>query len=518
MADVHNGSSAHNAGEQSPDGAKPNDLSASTELPPNSAATFASSHDGDPHARIATLEHDLERTQDEREALANQYRTLLGKLTAMRQSLGDKLREDAEELDRRETQITALTSELATLQGNLSHTRNELSMMSTENTQLSSQLAQVRYESSSSSSDIVSLTRELRELRGEMEMLRVEREEWEVEAGHERKRREEFEDEARRWERRCMEETRRASAVEEELTRERERAANLQDVLEVFQAGKDVEIRQAQTELETQLRSVVHSLAEYKIRAHEAETRLEDISNDTTKSAKLEKELKEKNAMIGKLRHDAVVTQEHLTEALRRLRRNTSETNVDRRLVNNVLLQFLCTPRADAKRFEMLALLSTILGWDDDEQEKAGLQRGSGSRRKGKQKDEPAAQRSKEEEDTFNESFSNLFVEFLLKEAAQGQSPTASTFPINTAAGTASPPLFPPTSGFQRNRTLSSTSVVSTISGMGPMGSSGMRSPPSLGAYGRKFSLGLAVNGVVPSESGGISPPGRVPEPRRTDP
>ncbi len=95
MADVHNGSSAHNAGEQSPDGAKPNDLSASTELPPNSAATFASSHDGDPHARIATLEHDLERTQDEREALANQYRTLLGKLTAMRQSLGDKLREDA---------------------------------------------------------------------------------------------------------------------------------------------------------------------------------------------------------------------------------------------------------------------------------------------------------------------------------------------------------------------------------------------------------------------------------------
>lgn len=66
---------------------------------------------------------------------------------------------------------------------------------------------------------------------------------------------------------------------------------------------------------------------------------------------------------------------EHLTEALRRLRKSTSDTNVDRRLVTNVLLSFLTTSRADSKRFEMLQLLSTILGWDDAEREKAGLQR-----------------------------------------------------------------------------------------------------------------------------------------------
>lgn len=62
-------------------------------------------------------------------------------------------------------------------------------------------------------------------------------------------------------------------------------------------------------------------------------------------------------------------------EALRRLRRNSSDTNVDRRLVTNVLLAFLTTPRADAKRFEMLSLLATILSWTDPEREKAGLQR-----------------------------------------------------------------------------------------------------------------------------------------------
>lgn len=62
-------------------------------------------------------------------------------------------------------------------------------------------------------------------------------------------------------------------------------------------------------------------------------------------------------------------------EALRRLRRNSTDTNVDRRLVTNVLLSFLTTPRADPKRFEMLSLLSSVLSWTDPEREKAGLQR-----------------------------------------------------------------------------------------------------------------------------------------------
>ena len=48
-----------------------------------------------PEQRIALLEDELAGTRQEKEVLGNQYRTLLGKLTAMRQSLGDKLREDA---------------------------------------------------------------------------------------------------------------------------------------------------------------------------------------------------------------------------------------------------------------------------------------------------------------------------------------------------------------------------------------------------------------------------------------
>jgi GRAB domain len=62
-------------------------------------------------------------------------------------------------------------------------------------------------------------------------------------------------------------------------------------------------------------------------------------------------------------------------EALRRLRRGSANTSVDRRLVTNILLTFLCTPREDTKRFEMLGLLASILSWSDEERGRAGLQR-----------------------------------------------------------------------------------------------------------------------------------------------
>ena len=71
----------------------------------------------------------------------------------------------------------------------------------------------------------------------------------------------------------------------------------------------------------------------------------------------------------------AVIINEHLKEALRRLRRGATNTNVDRRLVTNILLTFLNTPREDTKRFEILGLLSSILSWSDEERVRAGLQR-----------------------------------------------------------------------------------------------------------------------------------------------
>lgn len=174
--------------------------------------------------------------------------------------------------------------------------------------------------------------------------------------------------------------------------------------------------------------------------------------------------------------HAAVVNNEHLTEALRRLRKNSSDNNVDRcvcpyagdssvmltrrRLVTNILSSFLTTHRADSKRFEMLSLLSTILSWDDNEREKAGLQRSGNTGKAGskpasdKGKSRAKNERSAEEEAAMNEvrglmpvrlhadpqSFSNLFVEFLLKEASQGQGRGSISSPSDPSSPMRSPP------------------------------------------------------------------------------
>jgi hypothetical protein len=83
-----------------------------------------------------------------------------------------------------------------------------------------------------------------------------------------------------------------------------------------------------------------------------------------------------------------VILNEHLTESLRRLRANTSDSSVDGKLITNLLIQFLNTPRQDTKRFEMLSLIASVLHWGDEDRERAGLQRTqtgtpSGDRKKG---------------------------------------------------------------------------------------------------------------------------------------
>jgi hypothetical protein len=153
-------------------------------------------------------------------------------------------------------------------------------------------------------------------------------------------------------------------------------------------------------------------------------------------------------------------------EALRRLRRNSSDVNVDRRLVTNIVLQFLTTPRADAKRFEMLTLLASILSWNDEERERAGLQRGSGGVPKiiNTPKTRPAELDKTDEtevrsfilkltafsDDIAHKSFSRLWVEFLLTEAASGS--PASTSPTTK---TRSPPSLPSSPILANHRNMS---------------------------------------------------------------
>ncbi|GAW05158.1 guanylate kinase [Lentinula edodes] len=375
---------------------------------------------------IERLQRELQRTREEKEALATQYRNLLAKLTQMRTTLGNKLKQDAEELDRREQLVQQLTAQNDDLNSTLETLKEELISASEESARTAAELDNMRNRAfQETTHESLLRERELRETQTELEQCRLERDEWERVALQERAFSEDARSAAESITRDLELEKERRARELAELALQRERGDNLQSVLQDFQAAKEHELRQAVKDYESQL----------------IQTSLEESQTNNSRAQELEKEVKEKTVLVNKLRHEAVIINEHLMEALRRLRKNSSDTNVDRRLVTNVLLSFLTTPRADAKRFEMLSLLSSILSWSDIEREKAGLQRShqpsvispsSSFWRRTSTSDGPGKSADLQKTDE-TESFSRLWVEFLLTEAAAGESHSAATIQLPLA-------------------------------------------------------------------------------------
>lgn len=64
---------------------------------------------------------------------------------------------------------------------------------------------------------------------------------------------------------------------------------------------------------------------------------LEATQSDLERALPFEKEVKEKNLLIGKLRHEAVILNDHLTKALRYLKKGKPDENIDKFVI--VLLQ-----------------------------------------------------------------------------------------------------------------------------------------------------------------------------------
>ncbi|KAG8711411.1 hypothetical protein FRC09_020627 [Ceratobasidium sp. 395] len=402
--------------------------------------------------RIAQLEQELEKTRAESDNWAEQYRTLLAKLTTMRTTLANKLKQDAEELDRREQHITQLTAANDDLSNTIETLKQELTAASDDAEHLSRELSTLRQRAldttSSADAELEQTRLELEHARNELEVTRrelegerMEREELEREAAQERVMTEEVGTQIAVLRREVEQAAVLRAKDTEALEREKEKSANLQSVLEDFQLAKDMEIRQALAESESSLQHTIKQLAEFKSRALQAEAELAESTHSSERVTTLEKEVKEKNLLIGKLRHEAVIINEHLTIALRRLRSSTASSShsVDKALVSNILLSFLNAPRTDSTRFEMLGVLANVLGWGDNEREKAGLQRagtGSGSTLGvpgigiGARRSSTSGTKDVElDRSDETESFSKMWVEFLLKEANQGSVPPTPTTP-----------------------------------------------------------------------------------------
>ena len=65
-------------------------------------------------------------------------------------------------------------------------------------------------------------------------------------------------------------------------------------------------------------------------RANDATNSLLSTKQELERALPFEKEVKEKNLLIGKLRHEAVILNDHLTKALRYLKKAKPEDTIDK--------------------------------------------------------------------------------------------------------------------------------------------------------------------------------------------
>ena len=81
---------------------------------------------------------------------------------------------------------------------------------------------------------------------------------------------------------------------------------------------------------QAQVESLQEQLQEVQGRANDAEGSLKSARLELERALPFEREVKEKNLLIGKLRHEAVILNDHLTKALRYLKKGKPEDNIDK--------------------------------------------------------------------------------------------------------------------------------------------------------------------------------------------
>ncbi|KXJ96922.1 golgi matrix protein [Microdochium bolleyi] len=325
------------------------------------------------------LKTDLEESEAAKEQAQEQYEDLLERVEKIKETVGTRLARGKEELEEANQRIEELEAQNEELQsGSKSHSER-VEKLETELQDANRELASLRSRNNLSQHNSLKekedLTRQIQHLREEAEAAKDAMGDWEVLAMEERSVRENLAE--------------KASALEEQIASLKdnyERAASerdsqsnavdsLQRALREIQDARKKELREMVESSEEQLGALKKLVQEADTRASAAQAARESLQKELERTAPFEKEVKEKNLLIGKLRHEAIVLNDHLTKALRYLKKTKPEDSIDRQLVTNHFLQFLSLDRSDPRKFQILQIIAGMLNWTDEQREQAGLAR-----------------------------------------------------------------------------------------------------------------------------------------------
>ncbi|KAH6897431.1 hypothetical protein B0T10DRAFT_557248 [Thelonectria olida] len=328
---------------------------------------------------VTQLQSELEETNAAKENAEEQYQNLLERVEKIKATLSDRLRRDKAELEEAKERIEELEAQNEDLQNAAQSSGDDVSKLTEDLQDATRELNTLRSRNNLSQQnwhkEKEELVRSVQHLKEEMETTANAMGEWEVIAMEERSIKETLADKVSELEEQMLALRQGYDSAASERDSQTTLIDNLQNALREIQDARKKELREMVETTEEQVQALKKLVHDADARATEAETAKASLTQELERTAPFEKEVKEKNLLIGKLRHEAIVLNDHLTKALRYLKKSKPEDNVDRQIITNHLIHFLTLDRGDVKRFQVLQVMAGYLNWTDEQREQAGLAR-----------------------------------------------------------------------------------------------------------------------------------------------
>ena len=239
-----------------------------------------------------------------------------------------------EELAHARSQIEELEDENSALKSQLESKSTELEELSEDSAQKSKEISTLRDRTNLSQQNWLKEKEELLEqesyLQSEFDQAKEAMHNWEVLAMEERSIRENLGEKVADLEEQLVNIRDAYERASGERDSQQSTVDGLQRALQEIQTARKQELRELVESSDSQLEELRSTLRETQQQASDADKNLHTAQEELERVRPFEKEVKEKNLLIGKLRHEAVTLNDHLTKALRFLKKGKPEDNVDR--------------------------------------------------------------------------------------------------------------------------------------------------------------------------------------------
>lgn len=324
---------------------------------------------------VEELREQLQKVTLEKSEKEEQYDTLLGRITQIKSTLGERLKSDAAELEELRGELAEARGALEQEKSAVKTLKSELVGASDESSKLSAELASFRRKFNS---EVENLSRERDLLKRENLVVQEQLNKsqgttsrYEIALGESNTlvvdleaRNQSLQDELKHLQTLVASSQQEKSEILDKLNALKKQGESSSSE----QSTKIQEIEAERQALEEQLQTVKQGLEAASETQKQQEEKIAHL-------ATFEKDARDKSLQIGKLRHEAVILNEHLTNALQMIKKSSEGDTVDKQLVSNLILSFVGLSRGDTKKFEVLQLISNFLGWDEQEKVQAGLSR-----------------------------------------------------------------------------------------------------------------------------------------------